>query len=80
MTAASQPGYIVGCQINIGIGNTSKIGGGVVHHRDPELHQRHPRCGNDTALELGPGQAGFVPIIQETDDDDDNVQLVQLRG
>ncbi len=82
-------GYIVGCQINIGIGNTSKIGGGVSTTATPSFTSGTLDVSatatvdpvtNDTALELGPGQAGFVPIIQETDDDDDNVNSFSFAG
>jgi len=80
-------GYIVGCQVNIGIGNTTSITGGVKSTLTPSSTGATvgttgaiDPISNSTALELGPGQAGFVPIIQETDDDDDAVNAYSFKG
>lgn len=80
-------GYIVGCQVNIGIGNGTEITGGVTSTLTPTTRGATINTvggidpiSNTTSLDLGPGQAGYVPIIQEADDDDDAVNSFSFKG
>ncbi|MGW5521078.1 MspA family porin [Gordonia sp. NPDC003950] len=76
-------GYIVGCQVNIGLG--AGADGGVEGSAAPSTSggldtSATPSAGASTTLSLGPGQAGYVPIIQTTDSDDDGVADYTFSG
>ncbi|MCF3939975.1 MspA family porin [Gordonia tangerina] len=89
-------GYIVGCQVHIGVGGG--VGGGIAGGYDfgdtaapgDEYAPGGPSFGWDDdgygapgasgSFTLGPGQAGYVPLIQETDDDDDAVNDYTFSG
>ncbi|MEP9413245.1 MspA family porin [Gordonia sp. VNQ95] len=78
-------GYIVGCQVNIGLG--AGADGGVEGSAAPDpaggtapVTSVAPSAGASTTLSLGPGQAGYVPIIQTTDSDDDGVTDYTFSG
>lgn len=82
-------GYIVGCQVHIGVGGG--VGGGVgtsYDLADPSTppgigwseYDGYETPGAGGSFTLGPGQAGYVPLIQETDDDDDAVNSYTFSG
>ncbi|NNG96564.1 MspA family porin [Gordonia araii] len=73
-------GYVVGCQLNIA-GMSSGQSGGV----DSRYGMPAGITNTGTTLHLGPGQAGWVPIIQTTSGDytnyrDYNVNRFTFRG
>ncbi|WP_338837386.1 MspA family porin [Gordonia polyisoprenivorans] len=76
-------GYIVGCQVNIGLdgGASSQNSIGLTPGSDPAVNS-----GNDdgtslgSTLSLGPGQAGYVPIVNTTDSDGDGVTDYTFTG
>ncbi|QHN36424.1 MspA family porin [Gordonia pseudamarae] len=87
-------GYIIGCQVAIGIDSTADVSGDVSGTLAPSSNGATLTTGGgiDTPgdsgvpptasanLSLGPGQAGYVPIIQEADDDDDAVNSFRFKG
>lgn len=76
-------GYIVGCQVDIGLGAQGGVDGGVTATPDTTNGVTATPSGEGTAgttLSLGPGQAGYVPIVQETDSDDDGVTDYTFTG
>ncbi|MGC4935600.1 MspA family porin [Gordonia sp. DT30] len=78
-------GYIVGCQVDIGLGAESGVDGGVTATPKPGSNPpvSASPSGEGTAgttLSLGPGQAGYVPIVQEKDSDGDGVSDYTFTG
>ncbi|MEE3849131.1 MspA family porin [Gordonia sp. LSe1-13] len=76
-------GYIVGCQVNIGIGGGAEGGAESMTEPSPDggaPTSITPNAGATASLSLGPGAAGYVPIIQETNDDDDAVESYTFSG
>ncbi|MEP9393946.1 MspA family porin [Gordonia sp. VNK1] len=76
-------GYIVGCQVNIGLG--AGADGGAEGSAAPSTGggldtSATPSAGANTTLALGPGQAFYVPIIDTTDSDDDGVTDYTFTG
>ena len=76
-------GYIVGCQVDLGLG----AGAGTQNSLGVDSQGAVTQNGNDddgtganTSLSLGPGQAGYVPIINTTDSDDDGVADYTFTG
>ncbi|WHU45777.1 MspA family porin [Gordonia sp. L191] len=72
-------GYIVGCQVNIGLGaeGTGGVESTVAPGSQPSTT---PSAGAGTTLSLGPGQAGYVPIVNTTDSDGDGVTDYTFTG
>lgn len=76
-------GYIVGCQVNIGLGGGAGAAGQVdVAPSNQGSVTANPHWsgkdnsgapGASTTLTLGPGQAGYVPIVSTKDTDGDGV-------
>ncbi|MEE4024292.1 MspA family porin [Gordonia sp. PKS22-38] len=81
-------GYIVGCQVNIDIGGgagTDDYPLGIGSNTTPDGNGGAsttvtPNAGAGGSISLGPGGAGYVPIIQETNDDDDAVESYTFSG
>ncbi len=77
-------GYIVGCQVHIGYGGST--GGGLGGEWTPgstpgvSWSNTYGSPGVSGGFTLGPGQAGYVPLIQETDTDDDAVNSYTFTG
>lgn len=72
-------GYIVGCQVDIGLGAE---GGSTAQSTDGGFDGKDDGvgAGAGTTLSLGPGQAGYAPIIDTTDSDDDGVTDYTFTG
>jgi hypothetical protein len=74
-------GYIVGCQVDLGLGGGAGAQWGSTTTLDPSTGDTSTDSGwaeggepgANTTLSLKPGQAGYVPIIQTSDSDDDGV-------
>lgn len=86
-------GYIVGCQVAIGIDSAADVSGGVTGTASPLYNPSTNGIGVNVVttatidpptaganLSLAPGQAGYVPIIQESDTDDDAVNSFDFKG
>ena len=76
-------GYIIGCQVNVGVG--AGASGGVENTTAPSENgglssTTTPSAGAETSLELGPGQTEYVPIVNTTDSDDDGVTDYTFSG
>lgn len=72
-------GYIVGCQVDIGLG-ASGDGGVLLQNPEDADNPNGPSASAGTTLKIGPGQAGYIPIIQTTDSDDDGVTDYTFTG
>ncbi|MBE7194987.1 MAG: MspA family porin [Gordonia polyisoprenivorans] len=77
-------GYIVGCQVDIGLGGgvTGDDDGNnvVVQSNGTNTPKTTTSAGVGTTLKLGPGQAGYYPIISTTDSDGDGVTDYTFTG
>lgn len=81
-------GYIVGCQVNVGIG--ADLGGGIGLDAAPSGNggiDAAPRWGGNygnpgggSSLDLGPGDVTYLPVITEEDSDDDAVESFSFSG
>ncbi|MCX2962733.1 MspA family porin [Gordonia sp. Z-3] len=76
-------GYIVGCQVSVGLGAEGGVTGGAeaTPNTDGGVDVAPDGAGTAGAsISLGPGEAGYVPIVQEADSDDDAVNSYTFTG
>lgn len=76
-------GYIVGCQVSVDLGAEGGISGGAAATPNTSGGATVEPDGSGTGgatIGLGPGAAGYVPIIDETDGDDDTVSSYSFAG